>query len=135
MRDLYVMTEGECRVALETAHVGRVSVITADGPYVVPVNHSVRDTTIYFRVTPSSVIANHAAQARTAFEVDRISLADRTGWSVLARGRARVVQAEDEIAAVESGDGPEPWVWRSDRVLFALDWDEISGRRMWAPPA
>ncbi|MGY2876631.1 uncharacterized protein ACVW00_003821 [Marmoricola sp. URHA0025 HA25] len=137
MREFYEMSDEECRASLHMVAVGRVCVTTPEGPYAVPVNFTSLGETIYFRVPPDSVLAAHADGSTVAFEVDRISPRDRTGWSVLARGPGREVRDADELTRVEAADGPEPWMWRPGRVLYAVDWVELSGRRMWdsAPAA
>jgi len=131
MRGLYVMTEAECCDLLQLATVGRAGVTTAQGPYVVPVNYALIGDSIYFRVQPTTVLGKHVDGAVMAFEVDRIMPGERTGWSVLVRGTGRVVRDQAEAELVDSVGGPEPWNRKPDRTLYAMEWTELSGRRMW----
>ena len=60
-------------------------------PAIFPVNYRVVDGAIVYWTSPGSKMSAAVAGAVVAFEVDDYQLADRTGWSVLAVGRADVV--------------------------------------------
>lgn len=131
MRGIYAMTDEECRDALQMMAVGRAGVTTARGPYMVPVNYVIIGDSIYFLVGPATVLGRHADGAPMAFEVDRIAAREHVGWSVLALGTGRAVHDETEVELVNSVGGPEPWLRKPGRVLYAMEWSELSGRRMW----
>ena len=125
------MTDDECREALTLTTVGRAAVVTPQGPYLVPVNYAVVGNTVYFRVRSGTELGSHIDQSLMAFEVDRIAPLDQTGWSVLARGTGRLVDDPAEVELVESSGPPRPWLWKPGRQLYAMDWTDLSGRRMW----
>jgi nitroimidazol reductase NimA-like FMN-containing flavoprotein (pyridoxamine 5'-phosphate oxidase superfamily) len=87
---LAVLRTDECWRLLTTIGVGRVAWTTADGPVVIPVNFAVDGDSVHVRTSAYSSLVLKADAERVAFEADRIDEAERTGWSVLARGRAEV---------------------------------------------
>jgi Pyridoxamine 5'-phosphate oxidase len=66
------------------------------------VNYRLIDGAIVFWTSPGSKMAAAAEGAVVAFEVDDYQLADRTGWSVLAVGRADVVTDPDMAETVKA---------------------------------
>lgn len=88
---LELLTEEQARELLATGEVGRIGISIRALPAIFPVNYRVIDDAIVFRTAPGSKLSAAADHAVVAFEVDDYELADRTGWSVLAVGRAEVV--------------------------------------------
>lgn len=132
---LTTMSYEECRAALDSAVVGRAGVVTADGPFVIPVNYAVLNERIYFRVRAGSVLARHLVGRPMAFEVDEFSRSEQVGWSVLARGHGNPVAPSLEATWMTVMDRPRPWVDRPGTRLFMLTWTSLTGRRMDAEPA
>lgn len=94
-RGLRVLGLEECLARLAAAPMGRVAFV-ADGEVVIlPVNHLLDGTAIAFRTTWGSKLQAAADAERVAFEVDEVDAPSRTGWSVLAQGRAAVVYDSD----------------------------------------
>ncbi|WP_055586614.1 pyridoxamine 5'-phosphate oxidase family protein [Streptacidiphilus griseoplanus] len=89
----------ECREHLEHRGVGRVAVVTPEGPAVFPVNYAMVAGAIVFRTTPGSAPAA-AVDHEVCFEVDQVDDVLSQGWSVLVVGRA------ERIADAESVQGP-----------------------------
>jgi nitroimidazol reductase NimA-like FMN-containing flavoprotein (pyridoxamine 5'-phosphate oxidase superfamily) len=118
----------ECWELITTTPVGRIAWSTSTGPVVVPVNFSVDGRSIKIRTAAYSSMVQKADVERVAFEVDHIDEATRTGWSVLARGRAEVRYGEPD-----DGTGPEPWPRGPRSATVVIDVDEITGR--WLNPA
>jgi nitroimidazol reductase NimA-like FMN-containing flavoprotein (pyridoxamine 5'-phosphate oxidase superfamily) len=85
----------ECRDLLARHTVGRSTVtLPGDGPLVVPVNYTSSDNAILFRSGWGAKL--RALSARPVIlEIDGHDAAGRTGWSVLARGRAREIHTRD----------------------------------------
>lgn len=119
------LDERECLMLLATASVGRVAVsIPGEGPLVVPVNYTMSGRTILFRTgfgTKLRALASRAA----SFEVDAHDRTTRSGWSVLARGRAREVRVRDIEPPL-----PEPWLPEDKPYLVQLTIRAVSGRRI-----
>lgn len=88
---LELLTEEETRDLLASGEVGRVGITVGALPAIFPVNCRVIDGAIVFRTSSGSKLSAAAEGAVLAFEVDDYQVADRSGWSVLAVGRAEVV--------------------------------------------
>src|SRR5690242_4420084 len=85
----------ECLLLLRTQPVGRVAVPVPDGaPLVIPVNYVVDDGVIVFRSNPGSKLRLMEG-GPISFEVDYVDAYHRTGWSVLAQGRAHGASAAE----------------------------------------
>lgn len=130
MADLADLTYAECRAALETVPVGRVAVCTRDGPEIVPVNYTLLDESVVFRTSPFSMLAANVPDALVAFEVDHLDEASHRGWSVLARGRAHVIEDPEELQRVQRLAPPSPWAPGSRNLYVRLPWKALTGRRV-----
>ncbi|MFT4213718.1 MAG: pyridoxamine 5'-phosphate oxidase family protein [Microbacterium sp.] len=88
----------ECWDVLRAAPHGRLAVLDADGaPDVFPVTHLVHDDQLFVRSGPGAKLVAIARDDRVAFEVD--GLEGGLAWSVVVRGTARRLDADDEIEA------------------------------------
>ena len=126
---LEILDEGDAWALLRSGVVGRVGVTMGALPAIFPVNYAVVGDAIVFRTAPGTKFAAATADAVVAFEVDDFEQAERTGWSVLAVGRAEVVHdlqlTFDVLAAALApfADGPRTTIVRI-RPEF------VSGRRI-----
>jgi nitroimidazol reductase NimA-like FMN-containing flavoprotein (pyridoxamine 5'-phosphate oxidase superfamily) len=77
-------------------HLGRLALVDADGPVILPVNYTLDEGSVVFRTDPGSKLDAAAAGATVAFEVDAADERHRTGWSVVVRGRAGEVSEPAE---------------------------------------
>src|SRR4051794_23238363 len=120
------LSTAECWSLLRESHVGRIAWTTTRGPVVVPVNLILDGSAMRIRTSAHSEMARKVDAERVAVQVDAFDEARRSGWSVLARGVARVTYDEP--------DGPEPDLWptgpRSALVVVTID--ELTGRRLGA---
>jgi hypothetical protein len=118
----------ECRRLLESEGIGRVGFVGPDGPSVLPVNYLFSDGRVIFRTAPRSPLAR-LNDAAVCFEVDGIDHEQRTGWSVLATGRARTVLDP----AGELGCGrPHSWAGGERDIYVVIGIERITGRRVGA---
>ncbi|MED7955075.1 pyridoxamine 5'-phosphate oxidase family protein [Streptomyces sp. BE303] len=122
----------ECWGRLAPGGVGRVAFTTAEGPVVLPVNYRVLDGSLLFRTSARGVLAT-VLGARIAFEVDRIDDASRTGWSVLAMGRATAFDEPEAIEHLVRRDGPDPWAGGPRDVWVRLRPASVTGRAVHTP--
>ncbi len=110
---LEILPPDECLRLLASVPVGRVGFV-ADGEVVVlPVNHVVDGQDVVFRTAPGSKLSAAEGQNRAAFEADYYNEQTQAWWSVLANGRAEVVDAEadiDRLSLSLSRLGVYPWV-------------------------
>jgi transcriptional regulator with XRE-family HTH domain len=118
------LTEQQCEEHLAAGGIGRIVLSTETGPVAFPVNFVFADGVVVFR-TSDSMIANIVGVV--AFEVDHIDEAMSEGWSVLVRGRARLIDNPDECQAFEHL-GLEPWAGGARTNLVAIAPSETTGR-------
>jgi nitroimidazol reductase NimA-like FMN-containing flavoprotein (pyridoxamine 5'-phosphate oxidase superfamily) len=123
------LTEDECRRLLAMGEVGRVGITLGALPAIFPVNYRVIDGAIVFRTSPGSKLSAAAAGAVVAFEVDDYQSADRSGWSVLAIGRAEVVLDLDLTFRVLASR-LEPFVEGLRTSIVRIEPTLLSGRRL-----
>ena len=121
------LTEQECRELLQDQKVGRVAWSDPDGPVVLPVNYRFVDGRVFFRTSPHSELARHFSPGRAAFQIDYVDEFLQSGWSVLVRGRAELLEW-DELPGDD--DRPEPWAEGIRNVYVRITPDRITGRRV-----
>lgn len=128
---LDVIPADECYELLATQEVGRLGVVAAHRPMIVPVNYGVDDRTIVIRTHPGATLTA-ALHGAVAFEVDAIDPSARRGWSVLLSGRAQEVGAGQapEIFERLRATGVQPWAPGDHGVWLRVIPDAISGRRI-----
>ncbi|GII34468.1 pyridoxamine 5'-phosphate oxidase family protein [Planotetraspora mira] len=130
----------ECLKLISPDGVGRIGFTTPSGPVVLPVNYTMHQEAILFRTAfdgPMDEDLNSGIEDlefKVAFEVDHIDTATREGWSVLVRGPAHRVSAEDELAAVRDS-APEPWAGGERRLYIRIAPVQLTGRRIRHPQA
>ena len=90
----------------------------------VPVNYVLTGRRVHIRTAAYSALARECDDSLVAFEVDELDADERSGWSVLMRGRAHLVFG----GAGE--DRPDVWPSGVRSLQIAIDADEISGRRV-----
>lgn len=117
----------ECWELLAAAPVARVAWTTTAGPAIVPVTHVVHEGTVRFRTAAYSALASKVDAERVAVEADTVDPGTRTGWSVVATGRAEIVYDGGGHATVVQ---PEPWAAGSRHTLVVVHVDAITGRRL-----
>jgi uncharacterized protein len=127
---LEVLPLAQCLTLLRSRPIGRLAYLDAGAPVVVPVNHLVDGSTVVLRTTRGGKLDAAIVGHPVAFQLDDHDPVRGTGWSVLVRGRADVVDDEQAIeryaAELDSwllADGEEAaWI----RIVA----DEVSGRRL-----
>ena len=122
----------ECRELLEGGVVGRLAMATPVGPRIVPVNYAVHGDAIVFRTAPYSELSTYGWDTDLAFEVDHIDYETHLGWSVVALGRAHVVDDPDEVQRIRATWDPRPWAPGSRNLYVKVVWRELSGVRLGA---
>lgn len=132
MLDSRELSYSECEALLRAGVVGRVALSTPSGPHIVPVNYSVVDSGIVLRTSAYSLLGTHGRDAVLAFEVDYFDHARQRGWSVIARGRAEVVEDQEEVDHIRSVWEPRPWVSGSRALFLRVLWTELTGRQLGA---
>jgi len=119
-----------CLAELAAHDLGRLAYVRRDDvPDVVPVNYRLVGTDLLIVTGPGSKLLAGERGAGMALEIDEIDPRSRTGWSVVAVGRATVMQPA-ERAALPAGCEPAPWVRGPRRSLLRLRIDHVDGRRL-----
>jgi nitroimidazol reductase NimA-like FMN-containing flavoprotein (pyridoxamine 5'-phosphate oxidase superfamily) len=124
------LSASESRELLEGGVVGRLAMATPVGPRIVPVNYAVHGDSIVFRTAPYSELSTYGWNTDLAFEVDHLDFETHQGWSVVAVGRAHVVDDPDEVQRIRSHWDPRPWAPGSRNLYVKLTWRELSGVRL-----
>lgn len=130
MNEAIDLTREECERLLRSGIGGRVALCSPNGPYIVPVNHSVVDDAIIIRTSPYSVLGTYGRDTMLAFEVDQFDHDRQRGWSVVARGRAEVVVKPAELDHIRETWEPRPWAAGARSLHLRLRWTELSGRKI-----
>ncbi|GAB3044906.1 pyridoxamine 5'-phosphate oxidase family protein [Sediminivirga luteola] len=116
----------ESRALLESTEFGRIGVVLAGRPEIFPVNYVAQDGHITFRSSEGTKLLGLTVHEHVVFEIDDHT--DTEAWSVVAKGRARVLQTQEEIDAAD--ELPlRPWVATLKRYYIQIEIDELSGRR------
>ncbi|WP_433239111.1 helix-turn-helix domain-containing protein [Streptosporangium sp. CA-135522] len=130
----------ECMRLISPGGVGRVAFVNPTGPVVMPVNYVIHDGAVLLRTAFGGPLDDdlrtgvEGVEFKIAFEVDRIDDPGREGWSVLVRGPAHHISAEEEQAAVAGAD-VEPWAGGERRLYIRIAPTEVTGRRIRHAPA
>lgn len=126
---LEVIAPDECWELVTATPVGRVAFIESGEPMVLPVNHTVVGHRVVFRTRRGSLLHEALMKEPVAFQVDAFDPSDRTGWSVLLRGTADIVEDSEEL-----GVDLHPWADSVDRDDWVqIQAQEITGRRIVHP--
>jgi len=127
------LTEDECRKLLGERHLGRLALVDADGPVILPVNYTLDEGAVVFRTDPGSKLDPAAAGATTvAFEVDAVDERDRTGWSVVVRGRAGEVSEPADLQRLRALP-LYPWAPGAKARYVRIRSASVTGRRIALP--
>jgi nitroimidazol reductase NimA-like FMN-containing flavoprotein (pyridoxamine 5'-phosphate oxidase superfamily) len=121
------LDEDTSRDLLVSGELGRVAMATPVGPRIVPVNYAVHGSAIVFRTTPYSELSTYGWNTDLAFEVDHLDPDSRSGWSVVALGRAQIIEDPLEIREVRSTWDPDPWASGVRNLYVKLVWRELRG--------
>ena len=126
---LELLTEAQARELLAGGEVGRIGITIGALPAIFPVNYRVIDGAIVFRTAPGSKMSAAAQGTVVAFEVDDYQVADHSGWSVLAVGRAEVVD-DPELALKAHAARLEPFAGGTRTAIVRIEPVFVSGRRL-----
>ncbi|MGO9507095.1 MAG: pyridoxamine 5'-phosphate oxidase family protein [Mycobacterium sp.] len=108
------------RVAL-----GRLVTNFAGEPEIFPVNFVVQGRTVLFRTAEGTKLFSAVSNRIVLFEADDHNAAE--GWSVIVRGRAKILRAQTEIAEAERAR-LLPWTATHKPLYVRIAPSDITGR-------
>jgi hypothetical protein len=123
---LLTLTAYDCWSLLQTQEIARVAWSGARGVAVVPVNYTVVDGALWFRTDADSALARECPGHRLVVEVDHVESAERSGWSVVVAGTARIVGLEQVPQPVDL----RVWPGGPRTVFVEVEAEEVTGRRL-----
>lgn len=123
-----VLNASDCSERLTSAagfNIGRIAINGTRSPYVIPVNYSVAGSSVLIRLAPGWA-AFHLDGVAVTFEVDQVAMFQRSGWSVVLEGVARLLPY-DEVGRLGS-HLPSPMVMEPGVRVFEISPFKVSGR-------
>lgn len=132
--DLYpvhVLNDEECWDLLISSSFGRLALSIAGEPDIYPVNFVAADRRLVFRTAEGTKLLELTVNNKVAFEADGIGRDE--AWSVVARGRARVLEHQADI------DGADqlplrPLIPTLKYIYVEIVPETVSGRRFQLGP-
>lgn len=122
-----ILTEAECWQLLDQEEFGRLAYHLAQEVHVVPVNYATDGPRVVFRTAEGSKLLGVVMNEDVAFEIDRVDDAAESAWSVVARGRARILEGDEARDA--DNLRLRPWTSPDKHNVVAIDVEEVTGRR------
>jgi uncharacterized protein len=127
---LEVLSLAQCLTLLRSRPLGRLAYVDRGAPTVVPVNHLVDGATVVMRTLAGGKLDAALVGKPVAFQLDDHDPARGTGWSVVVRGNAELLEDEDRIARYT--DELDSWAIAegADVAWIRIVADDVSGRRL-----
>jgi len=119
------LTVDESWNRLSQVELGRIALSFGGLPDIFPINFYAGDGRILFRTAEGTKLYELTANEHVAFEVD--SHDGVSGWSVIAKGTARVLQSHREIEAADQTP-LKPWIPTLKYNYVEIAVEEITGR-------
>lgn len=127
---LEVLPLAQCLTLLRSRPLGRLAYLDRGAPAIVPVNHLVDGSTVVVRTLAGGKLDAALVNKPVAFQLDDHDPARGTGWSVVVRGTAEVL---DDPARIARYDGElDSWAIAKDAEVawIRIVADEVIGRRL-----
>lgn len=120
------LTRDECWEMLRSNEFGRLAYHLAGEVHIVPINYATDGERLYFRTAEGSKLLGVVMNDDVAFEIDTYN--DERASSVVLRGRARLLEGDEEHAAEHLP--LRPWVptLKYNIVAITPNEDEMTGR-------
>jgi nitroimidazol reductase NimA-like FMN-containing flavoprotein (pyridoxamine 5'-phosphate oxidase superfamily) len=119
----------DCEQLLERSGLGRVAMIVAGEPVILPVNYRYVNGCVVFRSATGEKVSTASMRGAMSFEIDAMDLEQRTGWSVLLKGTGDLIDDDDPMALAAAD--LQPWSAPDQRDIWVrIVPMEITGRRI-----
>jgi hypothetical protein len=121
-----VLSEDESWSLLSSVSLGRLVTILGGQPEIFPINFVTQRRTLLFRTAQGTKLYSAVMGGQVAFEADDHTAAE--GWSVIVKGRAHLLSANDDILDAE--EAPLlPWIATVKPHFVRVIAAEVTGRR------
>lgn len=128
-RGLEVLDRSECLALLRRVPVGRLGLSMDALPVVLPVNFVLDGDDVVVGTGEGGTFDAAVGGTIVAFEADSWDPITHSGWSVLVRGRARVVVGDEELERVRQLP-LRPWGDPRELRYVAVGTEIVTGRRL-----
>jgi len=130
INELTELDQNECLRLLEHHHFGRLAFPDHVGalPMILPVNYMFKEGVVV-RTSEGSKLRAAGDNAGAAFEIDGVDDRERTGWSVVVRGRVEEVTDAAELAEL-SATPLITWAPGDKSYYIRVRPSRITGRRI-----
>lgn len=122
-----ILSEDECWQLLDREEFGRIAYHLADEVHIAPINYAVDVGRLVFRTAEGSKLLGVVMDSDVAFEIDHINEDAEEAWSVIVRGRAKILEGAEAREA--DNLRLRPWVPAQKHNVVAITPQEVSGRR------
>jgi nitroimidazol reductase NimA-like FMN-containing flavoprotein (pyridoxamine 5'-phosphate oxidase superfamily) len=127
---LEILDEDACRRLLSASELGRLALSVHGSPEIFPVNYRLDGNAIIMRSAGGSKV-QAVGHTLGAFEIDGIDRINRTGWSVVVKGRLEELQKYDGAAWLRANAlDIDPWAGGDRPHILCLHMERITGRRV-----
>lgn len=129
-RSLSELPRAEALQLLASVPVGRLVFTHQALPAIRPVNHLVEDGKIVIALTASSAIAasSRAGGTVVAYEADCLDLTERSGWTVIVVGLARLETDGDAVLRYRAR--LRPWLSAATTDVLTISMEIVTGYRL-----
>jgi nitroimidazol reductase NimA-like FMN-containing flavoprotein (pyridoxamine 5'-phosphate oxidase superfamily) len=124
-----ILSFEQCQELLAAGVIGRIGLFVNGEPVILPVNYRYVHGSIVFRTALGEKSDAAMMEKPVAFEIDGWNAVQQKGWSVLVKGTAHEVDADD--AAIAEAATLQPWAKAVERDIWVrIVPNEITGRRV-----
>ena len=129
-RSLSELSRAEALQLLASVPVGRLVFTHQALPAIRPVNHLLDEGRIVIGLTASSAIASLSRPGGTvvAYEADSLDLAQRSGWTVIVIGVARLETDADAVLCYRAR--LRPWLSGAMTEVLTISTEIVTGYRL-----
>lgn len=120
-----VLSEDESWRRLGAVALGRLVTTFAGEPEIFPVNYVVQGRTVLFRTAAGTKLFSAVASSTVLVEADDHTAAE--GWSVILRGRAKLLRTDTEIVEADRAQ-LIPWTATPKVHYVRVTPSDITGR-------
>lgn len=134
-RSLSELSRAEALQLLASVPVGRVVFTHQALPAIRPVNHLVEDDLIVIGLTAGSAVAASSRDGGTvvAYEADSLDLSERSGWTVIVVGLARLETDPDAVRHYRAR--LRPWLGGAATDVLTISSEMVTGYRLIPAPS